>query len=273
MSRIRPIAGVIGIFLVGYAAVFGAGCAMKTAPKESPESVVPLPDPTGPPPEGMVLVRGGVYAIGSETGEPDERPIHRVALDPFYVDAREVTNEEFARFVAATGYAPEGQWTRYAGKGRERHPVTSVTWNDASAYAAWAGKRLPTESEWEAAARGGLDGKAYPNGDELDADDATFGAFDGMQIATTPVGSHRPNGYGLYDTAGNVWEWCSDYYAADAYARADAHDPKGPSVGAARVARGGSWYEGVGELRVSNRLAMTPTLIGPVFGFRCAKTP
>lgn len=220
----------------------------------------------------MVLVGGGIYTIGSEAGEDDERPVHRVVLDPYYIDAREVTNAEYARFVAATGYVGEGQWARYAGTGREQHPVASVTWNDANAYAAWAGKRLPTESEWEAAARGGLEGKAYPNGDEL-GDDATFGAFDGMRIATTPVGSHRPNGYGLYDVAGNVWEWCSDAYAADAYARAETYDPKGPETGTARVTRGGSWYEGAGELRVSNRLGMTPTLIGPVFGFRCAKTP
>ncbi len=273
MSRFNTLVKTAFVSIICISLVCDAGCGMKASSSEPPERIAPLRDPSGPPPDGMVLVRGGVYAIGSESGEPDERPVHRVTLDPFYVDAREVTNEEFARFVEATRYVSEGQWSRYAGKGRERHPVTSVTWNDASAYAAWAGKRLPTESEWEAAARGGLEGKAYPNGDELGADDATFGAFDGMQIATTPVGSRRPNGYGLYDTAGNAWEWCSDYYAADAYARAEARDPKGPSVGAARVARGGSWYEGADEVRVANRLGMTPTLIGPVFGFRCAKSP
>jgi formylglycine-generating enzyme required for sulfatase activity len=221
----------------------------------------------------MVLVRGGTYSIGSETGDPDERPVHEVVLDPFYIDRYEETNREYARFVAETGYRAEGQWQRYAGAGRERHPVTAVTWNDAVAYAKWAGKRLPTEAEWEVAARGGLEGKDYPNGDELGPDDATFGVLDGFKTSSTPVGSHRPNPYGLYDVAGNVWEWCSDYYAADAYSRSARYNPQGPARGAARVARGGSWYETVSELRVSNRHGWTPTLIGHVFGFRCAKSP
>lgn len=232
------------------------------------------PDPAGPPPEGMALVRGGTYTIGSEDGEPDERPVHDVRLDPFYIDAKEVTNAEFARFVDATGYSSEGQWQRFAGRGRERFPVTSVTWNDAMAYAKWAGKRLPTESEWEAAARGGLERKRYPNGDTLEPGDATFGVdYEFPGLGTTEVGSHPPNGYGLYDVAGNVWEWCSDYYAADAYTRAAERDPQGPERGAARVVRGGSWNDQAVDLRVANRLEMTPTIIGPVFGFRCAKTP
>jgi formylglycine-generating enzyme required for sulfatase activity len=254
-------------------ALAAGGCG--TTPPEAPAvaPAVPRPDPTGPAPAGMVLVHGGTYAVGSEDGDPDERPVHRVVLDPYYIDRYEVTNAEFARFAAATGYQGEGQWERYAGRGREQHPVVAVTWNDAAAYAAWVGKRLPTESEWEVAARGGLEGKAYPNGDELGPNDATFGTLDGFKTSTTPVGSHRPNGYGLYDMAGNAWEWCSDYYAADAYARAESYNPRGPDRGAARVARGGSWYESVREIRVANRHGWTPTLIGHVFGFRCAKSP
>ena len=272
-KRGRTGVRVLGIGAVAALVLAASGCGRSAGTGAPPATVAPRPDPTGAPPDGMVLVPGGTYTIGSDDGAPDEQPVHRVVLDPFYIDRYEVTNAEFARFVAATGYQAEGQWERYAGRGRGDHPVASVTWNDATAYAAWAGKRLATESEWEAAARGGLEGKPYPNGDELGPDEATFGFFDGMKISTTPVGSHRPNGYGLYDMAGNVWEWCSDYYAADAYARAEANNPRGPGVGAARVARGGSWYEGVGELRVSNRLGTTPTIIGPVFGFRCAKSP
>jgi formylglycine-generating enzyme len=258
-------------------ALAASGCGRPAVGTDAPAP--PLPDPTGPPPDGMALIPGGTYAIGADDGEPDERPAHRVVLDPFYIDRYEVTNAAFARFVEATGYRAEGQWDRYAGPSRRNHPVTSVTWNDAAAYAAWAGKRLPTESEWEAAARGGLEGKAYPNGDELGADDATFGILNtGTQegltpAATTPVGSHRPNGYGLYDMAGNVWEWCADYYTADAYSRAASHDPQGPERGAARVVRGGSWNDRASDLRVSNRAGMTPTLIGPIFGFRCARSP
>jgi formylglycine-generating enzyme required for sulfatase activity len=268
--------GRIGIRVAAaFAAAFAlaAGCGPAEGPPEPPPAA-PRADPTGPPPAGMALVRGGTYEIGSDDGDPDELPVHRVELDPFYIDVREVTNAEFARFVAATGYRAEGQWERYAGRGRDAHPVVSVTWNDASAYAAWAGKRLPTESEWEAAARGGLEGRPFPNGDMLGADDATFGFVqEGLRTSTTPVGSHRPNAYGLYDVSGNAWEWCSDFYVADAYARAEARDPRGPDRGAARVIRGGSWNSPMRELRVSNRLGMTPTIIGHVFGFRCAKSP
>jgi formylglycine-generating enzyme required for sulfatase activity len=222
----------------------------------------------------MVLIRGGEYEVGSDVGEEDERPARRVTLDPFYLDAREVTNAEFTRFVAATGYEAEGDWRRYAGPGRETHPVVSVTWSDASAYAKWVGRRLPTEAEWEAAARGGLQGTAYPRGSELRPEDANFGALfeDEDSPRTAPVGSFPPNGYGLYDMAGNVWEWCSDYYAPDAYSRGPKRNPAGPERGAARVARGGSWNDPATSLRVSNRLEATPSLIGPVFGFRCARS-
>ncbi len=251
-----------------------SGCGRSAGGNEPSEPVSPRPDPTGPPPEGMALVRGGTYTIGAADGDADERPVHRVTLDPFYIDRREVTNAEFGRFVAATGYRSEGQWERFAGRDRATHPVTSVTWNDASAYAKWAGKRLPTEAEWEAAARGGLDGRTFPNGDTLDPNEATFGfVFEGMKTSTTPAGSHRPNGYDLYDMAGNVWEWCADYYAADAYSRTTGYNPAGPETGAARVMRGGSWNSPIAELRVSNRLGMTPTIIGHVFGFRCVKSP
>jgi formylglycine-generating enzyme required for sulfatase activity len=220
----------------------------------------------------MVLVRGGTYTVGSNSGEDDERPARRVVLDPFYLDEREVTNADFARFVAETGHRPEGAWQRFASPGRANHPAVAVTWNDATAYAAWAGKRLPTEAEWEAAARGGLEGRIFPNGDEIGPDEATFGSLFSHDPRTTPAGSLRPNGYGLYDMAGNVWEWCSDFYAPDAYLRGQLRAPKGPESGSARVARGGSWNDKAQALRVSNRLEMTPTLSGPVFGFRCARS-
>jgi sulfatase modifying factor 1 len=254
------------------AAVTLAGCGGNLA--ETEENAAPKPDPAGPPPEGMVLIRGGQYTIGSDAGDEDERPVRRVTLDPFYLDAREVTNAEFARFVETAGYQAEGNWHVYATGGRESHPVVGVTWTDASEYARWAGKRLPAEAEWEAAARGGLEGKPYPNGDELLMEEATFGAlFETGPPRTSPVGSHRANGYGLHDMAGNAWEWCADYYAADAHAHGQAHNPTGPARGAARVARGGSWNDRAASLRVSNRLEMTPTIIGPVFGFRCAQSP
>jgi len=252
-----------------------AGCGGGDAPPAPPGPAErePTPGPEGPPPAGMVLVRGGYFLVGSEQGDPDEAPVRRLAIDGFYIDAREVTNADFARFAAATGYEAEGEWRRYARPGREAHPVLSVTWTDAAAFAEWAGKRLPTEAEWEAAARGGLEGADYPNGDEVSPDDATYGHLYDTRPATTPAGSLEPNGYGIYDMAGNAWEWCSDYYALDAYARVPTLNPAGPERGVSRVLRGGSWNDRAVTLRVSNRLEMTPTIIGPVFGFRCAKSP
>lgn len=254
-------------------AVISSALACGTAAPEIAGPRPPLPDPEGPPPAGMVLVRGGTYRIGSDAGERDEAPAHSAVLDPFYIDVCEVTNAEFARFVTETGYAVEGPWKTYAGAGRDRHPVAAVTWSDASAYAAWAGKRLPTEHEWEAAARGGLEGALFPNGDTLSASDATYDFVVDETIRTTPVGTKPANGYGIHDMAGNVWEWCSDWYASDAYRRLPPNNPAGPERGAARVMRGGSWNERSVSCRVSNRLEMTPSIIGFVFGFRCAKTP
>lgn len=255
------------------AAVVGCLISCDAAAPVKPQARAPLADPEGPPPDGMALVRGGTYAVGSDSGERDEAPAHAAVLDPFYIDVNEVTNAEFSRFVSETGYIAEGQWKTYAGKDRDRHPVASVTWNDASAYAKWAGKRLPTEHEWEAAARGGEVGLPFPNGNALTAGDATYDFVTDETIRTTPVGTKPANGYGLHDMAGNVWEWCSDWYASDAYRRLTPNNPAGPERGAARVMRGGSWNERSVSCRVSNRLEMTPTIIGFVFGFRCAKTP
>jgi formylglycine-generating enzyme required for sulfatase activity len=222
----------------------------------------------------MVLIRGGLHRLGSLLGDEDERPVHEVLLDPYYIDATEVTNEDFIRFVEATGYVSEGNWRDYVSPLRARHPVVAVTWADATAFAAWAGKRLPTEAEWEAAAAGGRD-TPYPNGENITPAAATFGAVTGTDQtpATTPVASHPPNNFGLYDMAGNAWEWCSDYYAADAYSRRPRRNPKGPERGSSRVCRGGSWYDRAESLRVANRLEMTPAILGNVFGFRCVADP
>jgi len=276
VRTVQQIRSIALLALLALTLVSLAGCRHEqNAPAAQPstDDNRPLvPDPTGPPPPGMALVRGGTYTVGSNSGEDDERPARRVTLDPFYVDVKETTNAEFARFVAATGYEAEGAWRTYASDSRANHPVIAVTWNDAAAYATWAGKRLPTEAEWEAAARGGLEGRIYPNGDTITAEEANFGALFNRDQRTAPVGSLKPNGYGLYDMAGNVWEWCSDYYSGDAYLRGSTRDPQGPEKGASRVARGGSWNETERALRVSNRLEMTPTLVAPILGFRCAKS-
>jgi formylglycine-generating enzyme required for sulfatase activity len=316
----------------------------------------------GEAPPGMVWIPGGEFSMGALEASAghcspdtvvDARPVLRVKLDGFWMDRTEVTNAEFAKFVAATGYKtiaeipptkeefpdappealvagavvfrPAGQavsldnhlqwWTYVKGaswrhpegpessiQGRENHPVVHVTWPDAVAYAEWAGKRLPTEAEWEMAARGGLSGKPYAWGEEFQPGGKAMAntwqgrfpikdeAKDGF-AGTAPVGSYPANGYGLHDMSGNVWEWVADWYRADAYpvmARAAAGktilNPKGPSTFwdpsepgmPKRGQRGGSFLctdqyctryivgtRGKGEIKTATHHT----------GFRCVKSP
>ncbi|HXJ61570.1 MAG TPA: formylglycine-generating enzyme family protein [Verrucomicrobiae bacterium] len=282
--------------------------------------------PAGPAPAGMVWIPGGEFSMGSRVADEalcglpgvtrDSQPIHRVQVDGFWMDATEVTNEQFEKFVKATGYVtvaertpraedfptappenlvagstvftPPGYpvqlnnhyqwWTYVAGAnwrhplgpasdlaGRQKWPVVHVAYEDAAAYAKWAGKRLPTEAEWEFAARGGRSGETYTWGTELKAGGRWManiyqGQFpmqdsgeDGF-VGLAPVAQFPANGYGLYDMAGNVWEWCSDWYRPDYYeqlARTGrvAHNPTGPDTSfdpaepneKKRVHRGGSF--------------------------------
>lgn len=335
-------------------------------PNAQPDFVATIANSASVPaplPEGMIYVPGGEFSMGSLDpvatemycggDEPmnDARPIHRVSVDAFFMDATEVTNEEFDRFANATGYltvaerkptreefpnAPEEnlvagsvvfsppsgpvpldnhyQWWNYVKganwrhptgpasdlKGHEKFPVVHIAYEDAEAYAKWAGKRLPTEAEFEFAARGGLTGKPYAWGEELKPDgkwpaNIYQGKFpekggdtgeDGFKGAA-PVGRFQPNGYGLFDVGGNVWEWCSDWYRVDYYSTLAqeggiARNPKGPASSLdpaeprepKRVQRGGSFLctdlyctrymvgtRGKGEVRsASNHL-----------GFRCVK--
>jgi sulfatase modifying factor 1 len=302
-------------------------CEARAASAFAPTIVNTSPAP-GPAPKGMAWIPGGEFSMGAEDprGMPgggmqsmdDSRPIHRVYVDGFWVDATDVTNEQFASFVKATGYVtiaertptraefPDApaenlvagsivysptahpvalddylQWWSYVAgadwrhpegpnsdlKGRDKYPVVQVAYDDAAAYAKWAGKRLPTEAEWEFAARGGLAGKRFVWGDQLKPGDKwqanTFqGKFpvqggdsgeDGFK-GIAPVVQYSPNPYGLYDMAGNVWQWCSDWYRADYYSTLAAQggvarNPQGPQDSfdqsepgqKKRVQRGGSF--------------------------------
>ena len=200
----------------------------------------------------MVLVPAGEFIMGSEEGDADEKPRHRVYLDAFYIDKYEVTNARFQQFVQATGHrtqaeregsgytgdksglvdganwrAPRGPGSSIAGL--EQHPVVSVSQEDAKAYCTWAGKRLPTEAEWEKAARG-TDGRTYPWGNQFDS---TKGNFDGKNKGTVPVGTYEggKSPYGAYDMAGNVWEWVADWYGENYYKNSPARNPQGPASG------------------------------------------
>ena len=182
----------------------------------------------------------------------------------FYMDVTEVTVGQFKKFLKDTGYEPKKpiDWEElYKYSPTDEHPMIYVSWFDAQAYCEWAGKRLPTEKEWEFAARGGLKDKEYPWGDEesIAREYANFsGVLGGDQWdkTTAPVGSFRPNGYGLHDMAGNVWEWCQDWYSEDKESR---------------VIRGGSWVYDTDYLRVAFRSNLSPAHADGDFGFRCVK--
>ena len=231
----------------------------------------------------------------------DERPQHSVYLDAFWIDRTEVTNAMFARFVAKTGHKTEAekrgeswafnvttkQWKLTKGtdwqhprgpgsdiKGLEQHPVVHMSWDDAVAYCRWAGRRLPTEAEWEKAARG-TDGRKYPWGSagvagnllnfadrNLDVNHADKSVDDGYQF-TAPVGTYLKGAspYGALDMAGNVWEWVADWHDEKYYANLPARNPQGPDSGLLRVLRGGSWFDDRWNVRAAVRTALNPTLL------------
>lgn len=233
-------------------------------------------------------------ARGDENRGDGETPVHAVTLDAFTIDVTSVSNDDFARFVDATGYATEAEtfgysavfylaltapasdvlgeprgtpwwlgvrgadWRHPGGAGsdlRDRgdHPVVHVSWNDAVAYCNWAGRVLPTEAQWEAASRGGIDGERFPWGDHLTSGAGahlmnvwqgtfpTVNTLDDGYLATAPVRSFKPNSYGLWQTTGNVWEWCADWWDPHYYSASPAHEPCGPATGDVRVLRGGSF--------------------------------
>jgi formylglycine-generating enzyme required for sulfatase activity len=327
-ARIRTSVIAVVTALAALAAACSAGQGAPPAvadpafePTRERQTVAPVPAP-----DGMVWIPGGEFSMGSDAKDDalcevpgitrDAQPIHRVSVDPFWMDATEVTNAQFAAFVQATRYvtvaeraldaaafpgaprellvpgaavfvAPPGpvdrrnplQWWRYVPgaswrhplgpesdlDGRDAYPVVHVAYEDALAYATWAGRRLPTEAEWEFAARGGLSGNLYSWGNELSPHGRAHAnihqgdfphrddAIDGF-AGVAPVGRFPPNAYGLRDMAGNVWEWTSDWYRPDYYATlaaagrvadnpqgpAESHDPAEPGA-AKRVQRGGSF--------------------------------
>lgn len=332
--------------------------ASDSTPADSSQNAPLQIDPPGPAPEGMVWIPGGTFLMGNVSGPPDEAPRHEVTLDGFWMDATEVTNAQFSKFVEATDYVtvaerkpkredfagqvedinsipeenlvagsicfnsgfdrktlrrdhplwpyqiwqyvPGANWRHPEGPqsnldDRQQHPVVHICWHDAQAYCEWAGKQLPTEAQWEYAARGGLAGKTYPWGDERNPEgrwlnniwqgDFPFDnhAKDGFP-GTAPVRQFPPNGYGLYAISGNVWEWCSDFYRPDYYARSPRRNPAGPSDSfdpnepnmVKRVQRGGSFMCSdnycIGY-RVSARMKGEPSSSMAHCGLRCVQSP
>ena len=219
-------------------------------------------------PAGMSLIPAGTFTMGTDDGN-DTSPRHEVYISSFYMDTYEVTNAQYLAFCEETGNRMPEFWgiEKFScGPEFPHHPVVGVSRSDAEAYAAWAGKRLPTEAEWEYAARGGTEGKDFPNGDDLDSTLANFSSS-----GTVPVRSYPPNGYGLYDMAGNVVEWVSDYYDDDYYANSPEKDPQGPKKGKFCVIRGGGWHSGKYCCRVVHRNALIKSWVDINVGFRCAR--
>jgi formylglycine-generating enzyme required for sulfatase activity len=218
-----------------------------------------------------VLVPEGSFTMGDNEGRPDERPAHRVTLSAFRLAVLPVTNEDYAAFLAATGHAQPRFWDDPAFS-HPRQPVVGVSWFDATAYCAWlsdlggAAFRLPTEAEWEKAARGGAEGAKYPWGEE--SFDGSGGRF--QQDATWPVGHAPPNGYGLIDIGFNIHEWCSDWYDTGYYAVSPEDDPPGPLHGERRASRGGAWRHAVKVSRCSARSSIPPDYRYNDYGFRVA---
>ncbi len=265
------------------------------------------------PVDGMVMayIPAGEFQMGSETGDDDEKPIHTVSLDAFWMDLTEVTNAMFEQFANASGYQTtaekEGSAWVFDLQSKEWKDTSGADWRhpqgpessirfiersssgagelgDAAAYCEWAGRRLPTEAEWEKAARG-TDGRTYPWGEDapngelanfadrsLEVNWADKNVDDGYQF-TAPVGSY-PKGvspYGIFDLAGNVWEWVADWYSETYYQSAPRNNPAGPASGEYRVLRGGSWSDEARNLRAANRSRYNPGNRLNNIGFRCAR--
>ena len=236
----------------------------------------------------MVYVGEGEFIMGSNDGDNDEKPVHTVYLDAFWIDQTEVTNAQYQQCVTAgacTKPSSVASYTRSSYYGNDSYadyPVIYVFWNQANDYCQWAGRRLPTEAEWEKAARG-TDGRTYPWGNTFYGDRVNFcdkncpfnwkySSWDDGYEDTAPVGSY-PQGaspYGALDMAGNVWEWVADWYSSDYYSQSPNTNPQGPSLGTLRLMRGGSWDADGGFLRTANRYLLNPTDSFDSNGFRCA---
>ena len=219
----------------------------------------------------MVYVPAGEFIMGSDdpAADEDERPAHTVYLDAYWIDQTEMTNARYGRCVAAGACRPI-VYPRQGMAELPDHPAQGVTWLEADAYCRWAGRRLPTEAEWEKAARG-TDGRLYPWGNELPA--SPMSNYDFLVGDVTEIGSYpdAASPYGLLDMAGNVWEWTADWYGEDYYQESPRENPAGPDSGILRVLRGGAWNNPGAVVRATNRFWAFPGR-NDFDGFRCALT-
>ena len=255
--------------------------ALRTEPQARPAT--PAPAPVTPPeakkPEKLTAsiawmkIMGGTFTMGDTVGDLIEncRPAHKVILSSFEMSRDEVTVQQYAVFLQATGYSSPPEWD--AQMEDPTRPVVYVSWQDAAAFARWAGARLPTEAEWEYAARGGTDGAKYPWGNDAASGRANcrhpFEGGAGWKKYLSRPGMFPPNEFGLNDMAGNVWEWCADWDGV--YSASDASNPRGSGAGSKRIVRGGAWNSGDNTVRVAMRGGNDPATRAPHIGFRVAR--
>lgn len=230
-------------------------------------SIPPILEPT------LVAIPEGWFFMGSEVGQDNERPVHRVWIDAFHLAANQVTNSEYAKFLRATASLPPPFWDDLHFN-HPQQPVVGVSWHEAQGYCDWLAAtteqsyRLPTEAEWERAARGGAEGALFPWGD---ASPQTLPNYEHRwQTGPEPVGQSDPNAYGLFDICANVHEWCSDWYDPGYYASSPELNPSGPESGQRRASRGGSWRHHIKVSRCSARSSIPPQFQYADYGFRVA---
>lgn len=222
----------------------------------------------------MALIPAGEFAMGSDRGQDDEQPVHRVSVKAFYLDTQEVTVARYAEFLVSQRPDLPFKWNEATSGSHENKPVVGVNWYDARDYCRWVGRRLPTEAEWELAARG-TEGRTYPWGDahptrsHANAGQTTWRGYD----TVTNVGRFElgktPDG--VYDLAGNLWEWVADWYDPTYYQFSPRENPSGPRSGPLRGLRGGAWNNDAQAIRSANRAGYAPDSRRNDVGFRCAK--
>jgi formylglycine-generating enzyme required for sulfatase activity len=221
----------------------------------------------------LVRIPAGWFLMGSETGQDNQRPVHRVWVDEFYLAACQVTNSEYAAFLGAGSVPPPPFWSD-PNSNHPHQPVVAVSWFEAVQYCEWLSQvhgksyRLPSEAEWEYAARGGIEGKQFPWGD---APPQSLPDYDRRwHHGPEPVGRYAPNGFGLYDICENVHEWCSDWFDPNYYAVLPERNPRGPEAGQRRSSRGGSWRHHIKVARCAARSSIPPEFQYADYGFRVA---
>jgi sulfatase modifying factor 1 len=243
---------------------------MTLPPAESPRTANGAVEPIAPT---LFRIAEGWFLMGSDSGQDCERPVHRVWIDSFFLAATQVTNAEYTCFLRATSALPPPFW-QGPNFSHPQQPVAGVAWFEAIRYCEWLSSqtgrayRLPTEAEWECAARGGLERKQFPWGDEPPQSLPDYATR--WQTGPEPVARYAPNAFCLYDICDNVHEWCSDWYDPNYYAVSPERNPRGPDQGQRKVSRGGSWRHHIKVARCSARSSIPPHFQYADYGFRVA---